>query len=216
MIFKRGTKWILKFSDGREEEFFTEEDAEAREKQIQGFKRRKETTPKISQEVKDRCLKKICEKCPSKKDLGLHHKDGNHENDADDNMQTLCGSCHTTRHWEAGKTHSQESHPNDTETLEDWEYLIHHIEIDKSGNEEVHHCFLYDHIANLFEMSHLLIKNGKCFLDGKQIKDGVFHAIIGLEPEQEVIYSDDEAMDNKITPKRMVSGMTLKQKAKEW
>lgn len=100
MIFKRGTKWILKFSDGREEEFFTKESAE---------KRLQETTPKISQEVKDRCLKKICEKCPAKEDLGLHHKDGNHENDADDNMQTLCGSCHTTRHWDTGKTHSQQS-----------------------------------------------------------------------------------------------------------
>ena len=100
--------------------------------------------------------------------------------------------------------------------LEDWEYLIHHIEYDDKGNEEVHHCFLYDHIANLFEIGHLLVKDGKCFLDGKQIKDGLFHAVIGLEPKQEVVYSDEEAKTAKIVPKRMISGMTLKQKAKEW
>ena len=76
---------------------------------LQGFRRLQETTPKISQEIKDRLLKNKCEKCPSKDELGLHHKDGNHENDADSNFQTLCPSCHTSRHWQQGKTHGERS-----------------------------------------------------------------------------------------------------------
>jgi hypothetical protein len=109
MIFKRGIKWILKFSDGREEEFFTEESAKKREKQIQGFKHKKETMPNIPQEVKDKYLKKVCSKCPSTKDLGLHHKDHNHENNDGKNLQTLCPSCSTTLHWKEGKTHGERS-----------------------------------------------------------------------------------------------------------
>lgn len=98
---------------------------------------------------------------------------------------------------------------------EDWEYLIHHIE-DENGEEVLHHCFLYDHIANMFEQAHLFVDNGKVYLDGKLIKEGLFHIIKGLEPTQEVVWSNEEALENGITPKKMKAGMTLKQKAKEW
>lgn len=99
--------------------------------------------------------------------------------------------------------------------LKDFEYLIHHIET-KDGKEEVHHCYLYDHIANLFEQGHIVIKDGKVSLDGKLIKEGTFHVIVGLEPTQEVCYSNAEAIKAKIRPKGLTSGMTRKQKAKEW
>jgi len=101
------------------------------------------------------------------------------------------------------------------EQIKDFEYLIHHIET-KGGKEEVHHCYLYDHIANLFKQGHLTIKNGKALLDGKAVKDGTYHVIVGLEETQEVAYSNKEAKEAKIKPKRMRAGMTLKQKAKEW
>lgn len=99
--------------------------------------------------------------------------------------------------------------------LKDFEYLMHHIET-RGGKEEVHHCYLYDHIANLFEQGHITIKDGKASLDGKPVKEGTFHVIVGLEPTQEICYSDAEAMKAKIRPKRLASGMTRKQKAKEW
>lgn len=100
--------------------------------------------------------------------------------------------------------------------LEDYEYLLHHIEIDNEGKEKIHHCLVYDHIANMFEQGHLLIKNGKTYLDGKEIKEGIFHVIKGLERTQEVVWSNEEAEENKIKPKEMRSGMTLKEKAREW
>ena len=99
--------------------------------------------------------------------------------------------------------------------LRDFEYLIHHIET-KNGKEEIHHCYLYDHIANLFQQGHITIKDGKVSLDGKTIKEGTFHVIVGLEQTQEVCYSDTEATAAGIRPKRLTSGMTRKQKAKEW
>lgn len=100
--------------------------------------------------------------------------------------------------------------------LKDFEYLIHHIEVNDKGREEVHHCYLYDHIANLFEQGHITIKDGKVSLDGKTIKEGTFHVIVGLEPTQEVCYSNTEATLAGIRPKKLKLGMTRKQKAKEW
>lgn len=101
-------------------------------------------------------------------------------------------------------------------TLEDYEYLLHHIEIDNKGEEKIHHCLVYDHIANMFEQDHLLIKNGKAYLNGEEIKGGLFHLIKGLESTQEIVWSDEEAEENNIKPKEMRSGMSLKEKAKEW
>ncbi len=101
------------------------------------------------------------------------------------------------------------------ENLETFEYLIHHVEI-KGDEEIIHHCHMYDHIGNLFEQAHLWIEKGKAYLDGKQIKDGHYHVIKGLEPTQEIAWSEEEATDAGIKPKGMMSGMTLKEKAKEW
>ncbi len=100
--------------------------------------------------------------------------------------------------------------------IKDFEYLLHHIEIGESGEEEIHHCLVYDHIGNMFSQAHLLIKDGKAYVDGKEIKDGVFHYVVGLEAKQEVAWSDEEAEKSGIKPKKMVAGMTLKAKAKEW
>lgn len=101
--------------------------------------------------------------------------------------------------------------------IEDFEYLLHHIAVDEeTGNEEVHHCYIFDHKANLFEQNHLEIKKGKAFIDGKQIKEGHFHIIEGLEPTQDIVWSDENAIAAGIKPKHPRPGMTLKQKAKEW
>lgn len=100
--------------------------------------------------------------------------------------------------------------------IEDWEYLIHHIEVDDKGKEVIHHCLLYDHIANMFEQGHLVIKNGKPFLNGSRLKDGTYHLLTGIEQSQEVSWSDEDAQDQGIKPKAMMPGMTAKQKAREW
>lgn len=100
--------------------------------------------------------------------------------------------------------------------IEDFEYLLHHVEVDDNGEEEIHHCFVYDHIGNLFKQAHLFIKDGKVYLNDEEVKEGLFHVIKGLEPTQEVVWSDEEAKENDIKPKGMRSGMTLKEKAKEW
>jgi len=38
--------------------------------------------------------KKACQRCGSKKNLMVHHKDGNRKNNAASNHETLCWSCH--------------------------------------------------------------------------------------------------------------------------
>jgi hypothetical protein len=38
--------------------------------------------------------KSSCETCGSKKNLMVHHKDGNRNNNSPSNLQTLCWSCH--------------------------------------------------------------------------------------------------------------------------
>lgn len=100
-------------------------------------------------------------------------------------------------------------------SIKDFEYLLHHIE-SGDGEEKIHHCYLYDHNANLFEQAHLLIKEGKVYLGGKEIKEGVFHIIKGLEAKQEVAWSDEEAKKGGIKSKKMIAGMTMKEKGKEW
>lgn len=100
--------------------------------------------------------------------------------------------------------------------IEEYEYLLHHIEVDEQGNEVIHHCMVYDHIANMFMQEHLIIIDGKVYFKNKVIKNGIFHVIEGLEPTQEVSWSDEDAKNGDIEPKKMIEGMTLKQKAKEW
>jgi len=100
--------------------------------------------------------------------------------------------------------------------LENYEYLLHHIETLENGKEIIHHCLVYDHIANMFQQEHLWVKNGVPYLEGKKIKEGYFHIISGLEPTQKVTWSDDEAIKLGIKPKRMTAGMSFKDKAREW
>lgn len=100
--------------------------------------------------------------------------------------------------------------------LEEYAYLLHHIEIDEDGEEVIHHCLVYDHLANMFQQDHVIVTDGKVYFKGKRIKDGIYHAISGLEPTQDICWSDKEAEENKITPKNMVAGMKYKQKAKVW
>ena len=40
----------------------------------------------------------ICERCGSVNKLGIHHKDGNHENNLIENLECLCNSCHSKEH----------------------------------------------------------------------------------------------------------------------
>ena len=39
-----------------------------------------------------------CESCGVTTNLHAHHIDANHLNDSPENIQTLCGSCHSTHH----------------------------------------------------------------------------------------------------------------------
>jgi hypothetical protein len=51
--------------------------------------------------------KKICADCGGKLNLGIHHKDLDHYNNAPENLQVLCVSCHMSLHkqmyWDAIK-----------------------------------------------------------------------------------------------------------------
>lgn len=48
-------------------------------------------------------LAKACLKCGGDRLLGIHHLDENPENNAPENVTTLCASCHTRWHWRHGK-----------------------------------------------------------------------------------------------------------------
>jgi len=100
--------------------------------------------------------------------------------------------------------------------LNDFEYLIHHVEVDDDGEEALHHCFLFDHIANLYRQEHLVVKDGTPLLNGKKVKDGTYHIIADLEETQEILWSDEEAEENGVKPKYLKAGMTAKEKAKIW
>lgn len=43
--------------------------------------------------------KAACEKCGATAKLHVHHKDRNWRNDNQENLQTLCASCHLKLHW---------------------------------------------------------------------------------------------------------------------
>lgn len=100
--------------------------------------------------------------------------------------------------------------------IEDFEYLLHHIEVDRDGKETTHHCLVYDHIGNMFLQGHLIVKDGHIHIDGKEIKNGSFHIIVGLEPTQEVTWSDEEARRAGIDQKPMHDGLTRRQKSAVW
>jgi len=73
--------------------------------------------------------------------------------------------------------------------LEDWEYLIHHIHKDpKTGKEIIHHCPLVDHLGNLYLIDHIKAKDNK-----------FKHCVIGMVEDQEVYWSDEEAVEAKET-----------------
>jgi len=67
--------------------------------------------------------------------------------------------------------------------IEDWEYLIHHIEV-INGIEELHHCFLLDHLGNKYKIDHTINREGK-----------LQHYIVGLVEDQDVFWSDQEAIE---------------------
>lgn len=53
--------------------------------------------------------KEKCENCGSMSQLGVHHKDKNRLNNSEENLQTLCASCHTKLHWEEDKITNPET-----------------------------------------------------------------------------------------------------------
>ena len=50
----------------------------------------------------------------------------------------------------------------------------------------------------MFEQEHLVIRYGKAYVDNKVAKDGHYHSLKGLEPEQEVMWSDEEALEHNM------------------
>ncbi len=74
---------------------------------------------------------------------------------------------------------------DDGPPMEDWAYLIHHIHIGEDGEEIVHHCPMLDHLGNLFEVDHIEGVDGE-----------ILHVLIGLLEDQEVLWSDEEALDS--------------------
>ena len=88
--------------------------------------------------------------------------------------------------------------------LEDYEYLLHHLHTEGEEIEETHHCYLADHLGNLFELAHLE-------------KDGeTYHIVKGLEPTQDIVWADEEAKEKGIEPKELRAGMSFEEKANIW
>lgn len=100
--------------------------------------------------------------------------------------------------------------------IQNFEYLLHHVTSDEEGNESLHHCYVYDHIGNMFIQGHMVVRDGKIFLDGKKVKNGTYHVLKGLEPTQDVAWGDDQAEEQNIKPKKMTAGMKFSAKSKEW
>lgn len=50
-----------------------------------------------------RHLKSACEHCSTTQRLSIHHVDRDWRNNSPENLMTLCASCHTTLHHEAGE-----------------------------------------------------------------------------------------------------------------
>lgn len=48
-------------------------------------------------------LKTECETCKTGEGLQIHHRDEDPFNNSPENLQTLCGACHTRWHWQNGK-----------------------------------------------------------------------------------------------------------------
>lgn len=88
--------------------------------------------------------------------------------------------------------------------LEDYEYLLHHIHIGEGEEERIDHCLLFDHLGNAFELEHL-----------KQ-EEETYHVVKGLESSQDVAWSDEQAREEEIEPKKMKKGMSFPEKADEW
>jgi len=88
--------------------------------------------------------------------------------------------------------------------LADYEYLLHHAHLEGESEERLDHCLLFDHLGNAFELDHLE-------------KDGeIYHIIKGLESNQDVAWSDEEAKQKGIEPKQMKAGMNFPEKADIW
>jgi hypothetical protein len=75
--------------------------------------------------------------------------------------------------------------------LDDWLYLIHHIHAeDVENEEELHHCFMIDHLGNLYKVEHIIGKD-----------DNIYHCLTGLKADQRIYRSDSEAKeDNEKVP----------------
>ena len=68
--------------------------------------------------------------------------------------------------------------------LEDWLYLVHHVHSDEeTGKETLHHCFMLDHLGNLYGVEHIKGKVGK-----------IYHCLVGLKEDQDVYWSELEAI----------------------
>ena len=70
------------------------------------------------------------------------------------------------------------------EPIEDWEYLIHHIDVIE-GEEELHHCFMLDHLGNKQEIGQITDKD-----------EILRHGILGSVEDQDVYCSNQEASED--------------------
>lgn len=52
--------------------------------------------------------KEVCDRCPATTDLHIHHRDRDVTNNAQENLQVLCRSCHLKLHWREDPTYRAE------------------------------------------------------------------------------------------------------------
>jgi DNA polymerase-3 subunit alpha len=98
-----------------------------------GFQERESEGTKLEKFRQDTRTISICENCEcvlEGRDKEIHHIDGNHGNNSEDNLQILCVSCHKRRHYKMGRTKTGEA-GIDT-------HLEKIVSIERSGEEEVY------------------------------------------------------------------------------
>jgi hypothetical protein len=156
-IFQRGDKWVLKFSDGREEEFDSEEAAKKREREVQFFK--KSEAHSLDGLREERGGK--CETCSSAEGLDFAHVkktklsgagggrgQGERYYDIKNNPESyllLCKDCHhTVDHAKLESVHFNESfHLIEAKSKDGSEWEIVAIEEGQSKNNPPNN-FVYE------------------------------------------------------------------------
>ena len=98
ILFKKGIRKSPSFWKGKKQPV---EMVEKRASKIRGKNHWLWRGGKSKRDYRKVVVREKCNVCGSKINLGIHHKDLDHYNNAPDNLQVLCVSCHSSLHKQA-------------------------------------------------------------------------------------------------------------------